>query len=170
MTTSIYNIFEINSREGLCSSFLSRFFIFRKGLPMELHNNTTLRITFSKSGTIFLHLVNGRRNIGTLTADGQTYTKTIIPSLHIHRKSNSIGFNYQLLKQSSFKWIVVKAEGYENLVTSRKYILQFGKYLYFKNEGFEKQIFLPLSDFGIDKARQFENGISNQQNLFAEVG
>lgn len=136
---------------------------------MELHNNTSPRISHGKSGTIFLHLVNGRRNIGTLSADGQTYTKTIVPSLHIHHKSDSIGFNYQLLKQSNFKWIVVNAEGYETLLTSRKYILEHGFFLHFQKDGFEKQLFLRLSDFGIDKARQFENENGNQQDLFAEV-
>jgi len=135
----------------------------------DTHNNTSPRVSYGKNGFIFLHLVNGKRNIGNISADGQTYTKTIVPNLHIHRKSNSIGFNYQLLKQSSFHWVVVKAEGYENLVTSRKYILENGSFLHFQNEGFEKQLFLRISDFGIGKVRQFENGIDNQQDLFCEV-
>lgn len=136
---------------------------------MELHNDTLPLISQGKTGNIYLHLVNGKRNIGTISPDGNTYTKSIVPSLHIHRKSNSIGFNYQFLKQSNFRWIVVRADGYETLVTSRKYILEHGFFLHFQNEGFEKQLFLRISDFGIDKARQFENKISNQQNLFAEA-
>lgn len=147
---------------------VNKAFLFR-GFQMDQHNSTSLRISYSKSGTVFLQLFDRKRNIGSISADGQTYTKSINPSLHIHRKTNSIGFNNDLLRSGSFHWVTVKADGYSPLVTSRQYILEKGFFLHFKADGYEKQIFLPVTEFGIDKARQFESCRSNQQNLFGEV-
>lgn len=167
--------FEITKPIVNCT-FTLLAFLFSERLPaMESTNNTSPRIYINNNGIVFLHLVDSKRNIGTISADGTTYTKTIIPTLHIHRKTKSVGFNYELLRDGNFSWVIVKADGYQNLVTSRRYILQHGFFLYFKHEGFEKQIFLPIDEFGLNIAREFEKqlnkktSIEQQMVLFGEV-
>jgi hypothetical protein len=86
---------------------------------------------------------------------------------HLHQKTNSLGLNYSLLTnpQFDFKWIVIDFEG-EKLVTSRDYWLAKGRNLQFGKAGFELQSFLSLSEFGIERARQFE--AVQQLELFGE--
>ena len=78
--------------------------------------------------------------------------------------------NHELLTNSLFlfKFIVIFYDG-KTLVTSRKYFLTHGKVLKFSHSGFEPQVFLPLAEFGIDKARYFEANETLQNNLFGEA-
>jgi len=66
---------------------------------------------------------------------------------HLHRKSNSYGFNYNLLKMSkSFDKIVLTEDNENMYVMPKDIILNMGKVMYFKNSedgnSFEVQIFL----------------------------
>jgi len=125
---------------------------------------------------VYLNLGFPTRFIGELdtTGDG-TFTCSRKEGLHLFRKTNSLGLNYELLtnKNIPFKWIVVKytkSDGsFSNLVTSRDYFLHYGKCFKFDSKGFELQCFLPIEEFGIHKAREFEARKSSQLNLFSEV-
>ena len=130
-----------------------------------------LQVTYS--GEIRLTLPNQKpRNIGWFSDSGDTFHCQRNPAKHLHYKSESYGFNYELLRDGMFVWVFVHLPFNELLVTSRNYILQRGSFLHFKNEGFERQIFLPLTEFGIDKARETEKVLKErevrnaQQNLF----
>lgn len=66
---------------------------------------------------------------------------------HLHRKSNSYGFNYHLLKLSkSFDSVAINEDDERLFVVPKQVILDFGKVMYFKNSedgnSFEVQIFL----------------------------
>ena len=81
--------------------------------------------------------------------DKRTLTVKRDPSKHLFRKFNAYGFSYDVMKQGSryFDKIEVNT-GFETLQTTREYLLKHGKYLHFKQNDLERQIFLPLEDFG----------------------
>lgn len=84
------------------------------------------------------------RNIG-LVKDGCLYVKRN-RAKHLHRKSNSYGFNAYVLENAKLFDKVILTDDYGTYNIPKSAILLFGKYLYFKNSGtgFEKQIFLNL--------------------------
>lgn len=66
---------------------------------------------------------------------------------HLHRKSNSYGFNYYLLKLAkSFESVAINEDDDVLYVVPKETILSMGKVMYFKNSedgnSFEVQIFL----------------------------
>jgi hypothetical protein len=105
------------------------------------------------------------RLIGFIDSVGEGTFLSLRNEKQIFRKSNSLGVNYSLLtdKSISFKWIVLDY-CHRNYVSSRDYFLINGTAMQF--DGFDLQVFLPLSEFGIDKARKFETEKFSQQNLF----
>ncbi len=135
---------------------------------------TQLRVT--NSGEIRLSLPNQKpRNIGWFNNSGDTLHLQRNPAKHLHYKSESYGFNHELLRDGNFTWVFVHLPFNGLLVTTRNHILEKGSFLHFKHKGFEKQIFLPLTEFGIDKARETEKQLkeqearNTQQNLFGEA-
>jgi hypothetical protein len=52
------------------------------------------------------------------------------------------------------------------LETTKLFLMCHGQFFTFSNAGFEKQIFLPLNLWGIDRARAFEVTLHAQGNLF----
>lgn len=68
-------------------------------------------------------------------------------SKHLHRKSNSYGFNYNVLKLSkSFDSVAINEDDDVLYVVPKETILSMGRVMYFKNSedgnSFEVQIFL----------------------------
>lgn len=66
---------------------------------------------------------------------------------HVHRKSNSYGFNYYLLKNVKyFDWVAINEDGVNFYVIPKQTIIDLGNVMYFKNSqdgnSFEVQIFL----------------------------
>jgi hypothetical protein len=135
---------------------------------------TNIRVT--QSGEIRLALPNQKpRNIGWFSENGDTFHCQRNPAKHLHYKSESYGFNFELLKDGSFVWVYIHLPFGGLLITSRNHILKNGSFLHFNKVGFEKQIFLSLSEFGIDRARETEKQLvkqnvkTTQQTLFGEV-
>jgi hypothetical protein len=63
---------------------------------------------------------------------------------HLFRKNNSYGFNEHLIKTAkTFDKIKLTDDG-GTYIFPKSEILEKGKYLFFKEQGFEKQLFLPL--------------------------
>lgn len=66
---------------------------------------------------------------------------------HLHRKSNSYGFNYNLLKLAkSFDKVAINEDDERLFVVPKDVIMSLGRVMYFKNSedgnSFEVQIFL----------------------------
>lgn len=108
-------------------------------------------------GTITLRLVTekGReRNLGIIIGD--TF-HTERKFSHLHIKTKSYGFNYALMKKSSFKWVMLHLEDGTSYNIPKDTLLSFGRILYFKKtqegDSFELQIFLP---FDIIKGYKFD--------------
>ena len=106
--------------------------------------------------------------IGTLDTSGEGKFLTDRKEKHIFRKTHSLGLNEELLNspELKFKWIVIDFEG-KKLITSRLFFATHSKVFIFR--GFEKQYFLPLDEFGIDKAEKYEKSINKQLGLFGEA-
>jgi hypothetical protein len=138
---------------------------------MQSKYNSSLRLIQlqqQKKIKVVLSLSSGERVIGLLDLTGKEgIFLTHKTRAHLFRKTNSLGINHQLLTSTKikFKWIVIDYEG-DKLVTTRQYFLTKGKVLKFGQQGFELQVFLPLSDFGKDKALAFKSALSTQPTLF----
>ena len=136
-------------------------------------------ITVSANGRVFLALpgkdYKPRREIGFLSKDGQTFHCERNPERHLFRQFNAYGFNYELMKDGRFIWIVVHLPFGTQLVTSRNHLLEKGMFLNFQKNKLERQIFLPVTGFDVEKARQSEKHLTVERsrqmqcNLFGEV-
>lgn len=101
-------------------------------------------IRIEKSGNVYWISEKHRRNIGKLVND--TFYCQRRPE-HFHRLTKSYGFNYELVKYSPFIFICVELQSGEKIWTTRQTVLEKGKVLNFKKQGFELQIFLKLEHF-----------------------
>jgi hypothetical protein len=74
---------------------------------------------------------------------------------HLHRKSNSYGFNYHLLKDfDTFSTVMLKENGATTFAIPKERILEDGQIMFFKKArtgSFELQIFLNKNDIQIWK-------------------
>lgn len=136
---------------------------------MKSTNNLVLNPTkHSHLFRVQLNLEFQVRYIGTLDTSGEGKFLTDRKEKHLFKKTNSLGLNETLLTspEIDFKWILINYEG-RKLITTRLYFVTHSKVFVFK--GFEKQHFLPLEMFGLDKAEEYEKSISKQLSLFGEV-
>jgi hypothetical protein len=118
--------------------------------------------------TVKLSLPFEQRYIGTLDQAGE---KTFIckrKQKHLHRKTNSLGVNLELLQRFDFRWICIEYCS-RKFITTKLYLLHHGKTFTFNKSGYETQVFMPLDAWGQEKAVEFEKHINCQVNLFGEV-
>lgn len=120
-------------------------------------------ITVTRSGKVFLTLPNkeykSRRHIGDIAGDTLHVKRD--PSKHFFHQFNGYGFSYELMRDGSFEKVIVHLPFSQILVTTRKHILVKGKILNFQKNKLEKQIYLSVDDFGMEKAKESEK--SNTQ-------
>lgn len=71
--------------------------------------------------------------------------------LHLHRASNSYGFNYAVIEHATLYDTIAVDERWKGrtrrLLISLEDVKKYGKFLYFKQQGFERQIFVALEHF-----------------------
>lgn len=102
---------------------------------------------YEAGNSIFLKLCDGRpsRNIGTINREERTFNVYRDYKKHLHIKTHSIGFNFDLLSNCPlFDSVVLTNQSKETFKIPVKVILDQGQFLFFKQQGFEKQIFLNL--------------------------
>ena len=116
------------------------------------------QISISSSGRVFLNLPGKQykphRHIGDILGDTLYVNRD--PSKHFFRQFKGFGFSYELMRYGRFKWIIVHLPSFQQLVTSRLHVLKNGKILNFKRNDLERQIYLPLDEFGIFAAKETE--------------
>ncbi|MDI6766032.1 MAG: hypothetical protein QME52_04325 [Bacteroidota bacterium] len=135
------------------------------------------QISVPPSGKVFLTLPNKEykscRHIGDILENTLHVKRD--PSKHFFYRFNGYGFSYELIRDGSFERVVVHLPFGQTLVTTRKHVLAKGKILNFQKNKLEKQIYLSLDDFGIEKINEsekldpqhkFEN---NQLSMFGGV-
>jgi hypothetical protein len=99
------------------------------------------------SGNVFLKLVaeNKRRRLGYIDRAKRELVVKRKRDKHLHRKSNSYGFNHHILsKAKTFDTILLTDEFGEYRFPVAKVMAHGRTFLHFKQQGFELQIFLAL--------------------------
>ena len=119
-------------------------------LMVELGNKI-----MAKGGVINLSLSGGAtsrtRKLGVIDFQKRKLIVKRNRERHVLRKANAYGFNYYLLSES-VKFDNIFLKDYEGIYDiPKKDILNKGSFLFFKQQGFEKQIFMPLEE--IEKYR-----------------
>jgi hypothetical protein len=97
---------------------------------------------------IFLKLKKEKkkREIGIIYVSQSTLFITRNREKHLFRKNQSYGFNeYIISKATTFEYVRFNDEFISALIP-RKVILEKGSYLHFKENGFERQLFLSLEE------------------------
>ena len=119
----------------------------RKSPPDEQGNHFVTR----ESGnvlTIYLKLNNETRE----REIGKVYLKERILEIkrnrekHLFRKNKSYGFNEHVIKTGKTFDKIQLSDEQNTYLFQKELILIKGSYLHFKDLGFEKQLFLPLSE------------------------
>jgi hypothetical protein len=149
----------------------------KRGMPQAREELISL-IPGKRPGAYTVRLNLPFRPVFVGTLEGDTFSKRIDPSKHVHHSSDSVAISAALLFSGAipFKWIVIDTpEG--KLVTSRRFFVSHGRPYTFR--GYEPQLFLPRSEFGIDAARRWEEAedrrerarqeLATQMQLFAEA-
>lgn len=85
------------------------------------------------------------RKLGVINKKTRTLNIVRERSRHLHKKSLSYGFSYALLSEAKTFDVVLLRDEITTYKIPRIQILNHGEYLFFKQKGFEKQIFVPLS-------------------------
>lgn len=84
------------------------------------------------------------RLLGVINKATKSIRMTRKRSMHLLIKAQTYGFNYDLLSSAKqFKTVRLEDE-FEKWTVPVEYILKEGSFLFFKNQGFERQIFITL--------------------------
>jgi hypothetical protein len=87
----------------------------------------------------------------------RTFNTVRKPENQKFNKLNAIGLNHKFLSKGGSYFDFIKIEyGFEMLKTTREYFIEFGDFLHFKNNGLDKQLFLNIELFGMDKAIEWK--------------
>jgi hypothetical protein len=99
------------------------------------------------------------RRIGTMTLSTKVIKIKRDRSKHLYRIGNAYGFNDYVLRNAKYFDTVWLQDEYQEWKVPVRFILENGKHLFFKQQGFEIQVFVTLeqlNDFKIDtKERRF---------------
>lgn len=85
-----------------------------------------------------------RRHIGRINPSTRRLHVERSEDMHILKKANAYGFNHHVLKEAqTFDEVILHENGGRRIYRmERKYMLNDGDFLFFKHQGFERQIFL----------------------------
>ncbi len=97
------------------------------------------------------------RRIGTVTKSTKTIDIKRKRGKHLHIKSNSYGFNYEVLNNKKSFDTVRLSDEISDWKIPLDFILKNGKFLYFLQQGFEKQIFVTLEQIEPYRVKKEEN-------------
>lgn len=97
-------------------------------------------------GRVQLRLAGSTRVRFLGTVEGNVF-RTYRKLSHRFQAMDGVGFNWHLMKRGKFTTVEVEMADGRILRTTRETILEKGAPLHFKSEGFELQLFMPLSVF-----------------------
>ena len=117
------------------------------------------KVYLSDTGNIILKLAGtgDKRIIWALKQNGWEYYVEMRKSdRQIFRQNNSWGFNWELVNALPSNMVIVVRRAGKKYITTRykltvDKIKELGWFLHFMGEWFEKQIFVPIDKFYIDK-------------------
>lgn len=110
--------------------------------------NKIISCATDKTITIDLKLGSEKRKrrLGVITKSTKTFKIKRIRTKHLFRKGNAYGFNHYVLSTGKSFDTVTLSDDFSDWKIPVSYILEKGKYLMFKQQGFELQIFVSLGD------------------------
>ncbi len=94
---------------------------------------------------LFIRSDRKERTLGIIDKIERVVNMVRTRSKHLHSKSNSYGFNYLLINEAKTFDVVVLKDEITTYKIPKHIILKHGEFLFFKQRGFEKQIFVPLA-------------------------
>ena len=96
---------------------------------------------------ITLHLKGKKagRSIGRVRLADRVLEVSRKRSKHLMLKANAYGFNEYVLREAKKFDRIELTDEYGTYLFSRQLVIDMGRYLHFKEEGFEKQLFLSLN-------------------------
>jgi hypothetical protein len=103
---------------------------------------------FRTEDIIYLNLIseNRYRKLGVISEDGTVITMRRNPDKHLLRVASAYGFCYEFLKTARavkvVRLMLIGTKDFYHITV--KDLLKYGDFLFFKKQGFEKQIFLTL--------------------------
>jgi hypothetical protein len=97
------------------------------------------------------------RRIGTVTKSTRTLEIKRKRDKHLHIKSNSYGFNYQVLDNKKTFDTIRLSDEFCDWKIPLSFIMEKGSFLFFKQQGFEKQIFVTLEQIEQFRVKKEEN-------------
>lgn len=92
---------------------------------------------------------NREREIGLVNIADKTLQIKRNRAKHLFNKNESYGFNEHIIKTGTTFDNVLLNDEIESWLIPKQYIEENGRYLFFKEQGFEKQLFVSLKE--IDK-------------------
>ncbi len=115
---------------------------------------------------LILRLPSGDRSLGTLNRSRRIFETTRKPA-HVIKSipGGGIGINADILNMEDFDTIRIKY-GDKILSTLREFWLKHGQVVRYGSAGYETQILLPISEFGLDKAIKWLEGVRSQIDIF----
>lgn len=122
-------------------------------------------IWFKDEESIYLKLADESKNRLLGKVKGDTFFVKRVREKHLFKKNESYGFSINIIEQLNVDYI----ELYEDSGVFKfpvDVLRQFGDYLHFKDEGFERQLFLPL--LIIDKYRYTPEADAQRVNLMGQ--
>jgi hypothetical protein len=97
------------------------------------------------------------RRIGTVTKSTKTIDIKRKRGKHLHIKSNSYGFNYEVLDNKKSFDTVRLSDEISDWKIPLSFIMENGSFLFFKQQGFERQIFVTLEQIEPYRVKKEEN-------------
>jgi hypothetical protein len=89
---------------------------------------------------------NKRRNIGTIYFNDRSFHVLRNSAKHYHYMSKSYGFNWNIITDDflNIKSVYLVVDKSERYIIPKSVMETYGKFLNFKQQGFELQKFLPM--------------------------
>lgn len=84
------------------------------------------------------------RRLGVINKAVKTFYIRRKRERHLFLKTNAYGFNHKILSEALLFDKIRLIDDVAEYLIPKKFILEQGKFLFFKSEGFEKQIFITL--------------------------
>lgn len=120
-------------------------YIWREFFDAQNENKIVMR-SDNKVQTLYLKLKseNRKRLLGAVTISTRTMRVRRNRSEHLYRIGNAYGFNHYVLSTTKRFDTINLSDEFEDWKIPVKFILENGKILFHKQQGFELQIFVSL--------------------------
>mgnify|MGYP003135346640 FL=1 len=94
---------------------------------------------------LYLNILGKSKNIGWVDPINRVFRVKRKRAKHLLKKADSYGFNYHIVSTGQLFDYVLLTDEYGTYKIPKEVVLS-GKFLFFKQQGFEKQIFLTLTE------------------------